>query len=72
MLFNWLGWEKLAPRENFARNQRNRLLGFGLDYKIGDNAMLFLRHNRYRYYDPNFIENHLKGTETMLELKITF
>jgi hypothetical protein len=72
LLFNWLGWEKLAPRENFARNQRNRLLGFGLDYKIGDNAMLFLRHNRYRYYDPNFIENHLKGTETMLELKITF
>jgi hypothetical protein len=60
--------------ENFntARNQRNRLMGFGLDYKIGENAMIFFRHNRYRYFDPNFIENHLKGTETMLELKLTF
>ena len=60
--------------ENFntARNQRNRLIGFGLDYKIGENAMIFFRHNRYRYFDPNFIENHLKGTETMLELKLTF
>jgi hypothetical protein len=25
-----------------------------------------------RYFDPNFIENHLKGWETMLELKINF
>ena len=60
--------------ENFntARNQRNRLMGVGLDYKIGENAMIFFRHNRYRYFDPNFIENHLKGTETMLELKLTF
>ena len=60
--------------ENFntARNQRNRLIGAGLDYKIGENAMIFFRHNRYRYFDPNFIENHLKGTETMLELKLTF
>ena len=60
--------------ENFntARNQRNRLIGVGLDYKIGENAMIFFRHNRYRYFDPNFIENHLKGTETMLELKVIF
>ena len=57
---------------NRARNQRNRLIGFGIDYKIGENAMLFFRHNRYRYFDPNFVENHLQGTETMLELKITF
>ena len=57
---------------NRARNQRNRLIGFGIDYKIGENAMLFFRHNRYRYFDPNFVENHLQGTENMLELKITF
>ena len=63
-----------AKPENYnnARNQRNRWIGLGLDYKIGENAMLFFRHNRYQYFDPNFIENHLKGTETMLELKITF
>ena len=43
-----------------------------LDYKIGQNAMVFFRHNQYRYFDPNFIENHLKGWESMLELKINF
>ena len=34
--------------------------------------MLFLRHSRYRYFDPNFIGNHLSGSETMLELKMMF
>ena len=55
-----------------ARNQKNTLFGLGFDYMIGPNAMIFFRHNRYRYFDPNFIENHLKGWETMLELKIKF
>ena len=53
-------------------NQKNTLLGFGLDYKIGQNAMVFYRYNQYRYFDPNFIENHLKGWEMILELKINF
>ena len=57
---------------NFARNQRNRLIGLGLDYKIGKGAMIFFRHNLYSYYDPNFVLNNLKGSETMLELKILF
>ena len=57
---------------NFSRNQRNRLIGLGLDYKIGKDAMIFLRHNLYNYYDPNFVLNNLKGSETMLELKILF
>ena len=57
---------------NFERNQRNSLIGCGIDYKIGDNAMLFLRQNFYKYYDPNFLFNNLKGTETMLELKFLF
>ena len=50
----------------------NRLIGLGIDFKIGNNAMIFLRHNLYKYYDPNFVLNHLKGNETMLELKILF
>ena len=57
---------------NFARNQRNRLIGIGLDYKIGKDAMIFFRHNIYSYHDPNFVLNNLKGSETMLELKILF
>tara|TARA_B100000287_G_scaffold230650_1_gene217272 strand:+ start:2712 stop:4607 length:1896 start_codon:yes stop_codon:yes gene_type:complete len=69
--FERLGLENLYRYTN-ARNQKNTFFGFGLDYKIGQNAMVFFRHNRYRYFDPNFIENHLKGWETMLELKINF
>jgi len=55
-----------------SRNQKNTLIGLGIDYKIGQNSMLFYRYNQYRYFDPNFIENHLKGWEMMLELKINF
>lgn len=69
--FERLGWGKLYRLTN-SRNQKNTLLGFGIDYKIGQNVMVFFRYNQYRYFDPNFIENHLKGWETMLELKINF
>ena len=58
--------------EQLPRNQTNTLVGVGFDYRIGSNAMMFMRHNIYRYKDPNFIDNDLKGTETMLELKFTF
>lgn len=71
VLFETLGFKKFNPN-NFSRNQRNRLIGFGVDYKIGKRAMLFLRHNLYKYYDPNFISYNLEGSETMLELKILF
>ena len=33
--------------------------------------MVFYRYNQYRYFDPNFIENHLKW-EMILELKNKF
>ena len=69
--FERLGLENLY-RYTKSRNQKNTLFGFGLDYKIGRNAMLFYRYNQYRYFDPNFIENHLKGWEMILELKINF
>jgi len=69
--FERLGLKNLYRYTNY-RNQNNTLFGLGLDYKIGQNAMLFFRYNQYRYFDPNFIENHLKGWETILELKINF
>lgn len=71
VFFDWIGYEK-GLENTYARNQRNRLFGLGIDYQISSNVGFFLRHNRYRFYDPNFIENHLEGTETMLELKVTF
>tara|TARA_B100001287_G_C22686308_1_gene533884 strand:- start:6942 stop:8807 length:1866 start_codon:yes stop_codon:yes gene_type:complete len=69
--FEMLGLKDLYRYTNYT-NQKNTLIGFGLDYKIGQNAMVFYRYNQYRYFDPNFIENHLKGWEMMLELKINF
>lgn len=69
--FEQLGLEKLYRFTNY-RNQKNTLFGIGLDYKIGQNAMVFFRYNQYQYFDPNFIDNHLRGWETMLELKINF
>lgn len=71
ILLETLGIKKFNSN-NFSRNQRNRLFGVGIDHHIGDNAMLFLRQNFYSYNDPNFVLNNLKGTETMLELKLLF
>ena len=71
ILLETLGIKKLNSN-NFSRNQRNRLFGVGIDHHIGENAMLFLRQNFYSYNDPNFVLNNLKGTETMLELKLLF
>ncbi len=69
--FEKLGWDKFYRYTKY-RNQKNTLIGYGFDYKIEENTFLFFRQNRYTYYDPNFIENHLKGWETTLELKIMF
>jgi hypothetical protein len=69
--FERLGLENLYRYTN-SRNQKNTLFGLGFDYKISHNAMLFYRYNQYRYFDPNFINNNLKGWEMMLELKINF
>ena len=40
LLYEFLGIDKFN-KVNRARNQRNRLIGIGFDYKIGENAMLF-------------------------------
>ena len=31
--------------------------------------MLFFRYSQYQYFDPNFIENHLKGWEMIIKNK---
>ena len=49
ILFERLGLENLYRYTN-SRNQKNTLYGLGLDYKIGQNAMIFFRYNQYRYF----------------------
>lgn len=57
---------------NEARNQRSSRMGVGLDVTLAPQMHLYLRHQWYRFVDPNFLDNKLRGTETMLELKMSF
>ena len=67
-------WLNLGSREwqTMARNQTHRRLGGGLDLSLTDRASLYVRHQWYSYKDPNFILNQLSGSETLVELKLTF
>ena len=66
-----LGLER-AEDVNEARNQRSSRMGVGLDVTLAPQMHLYLRHQWYRFVDPNFLDNKLRGTETMLELKMSF
>ena len=51
------------------RNQKNSLFGCGFDYKIGEKAMIFLRQNFYRFYDPNFFFKSPTGNRNYARIK---
>ena len=54
------------------RNQFGNGYGLGLDYTIAKNTALFIRHRWFSFEDKSFERDQFKGTETILELKITF
>ncbi|MFT7591792.1 MAG: hypothetical protein ACI9UJ_001721 [bacterium] len=54
------------------RNQRGWGVGLGIDYDISKNTALFLRHRWFHYEDRNFGRDAFNGTETVLELKLSF
>ena len=47
-------------------------VGLGLDVSLFTGVNLYVRQQWYSYRDPNFTMNQLSGTETMVELKMTF
>ena len=68
-------WHRLTGaqvRQTMARNQTHHRLGLGMDVSLSDGTNLYIRHQFYGYKDPNFTLNQLSGTETMVELKLTF
>ena len=68
-------WHRLTGaqvRQTMARNQTHHRLGLGMDMSLSDGTNLYIRHQCYGYKDPNFTLNQLSGTETMVELKLTF
>ena len=54
------------------RNQFGEGYGLGLDYTLAKNTALFIRHRWFSFEDKSFERDQFKGTETILELKITF
>ena len=70
-LTNWLSG---GSREvmTYSRNQTQSRIGAGLDVSLSDGVNLYLRHQWYAFRDPNFSLNALAGSETMVELKLTF
>lgn len=68
-------WHRLTGaqlRQTMARNQTHHRLGMGMDMSLSEGANLYVRHQWYGYKDPNFMLNQLSGTETLVELKLTF
>jgi hypothetical protein len=54
------------------RNQEGWGLGLGLDYDLAKNTALYLRHRWFSFEDRSFSRDRMKGTETILEIKLTF
>jgi len=54
------------------RNQTGEGYGLGIDYTVAKNTALFLRHRWFSFEDTSFERDQFNGTETILELKLTF
>ena len=70
----WTSWLRGGRHEvmTSARNQTQSRIGAGLDFSLGEGVNLYVRHQRYAFRDPNFSLHALAGSETMVELKLTF
>ncbi|MBO6517446.1 MAG: hypothetical protein JJ975_12945 [Bacteroidia bacterium] len=54
------------------RNQEGWGIGLGIDYNLAKNTALFIRHRWFRFEDKSFIRDAFNGTETVVELKLSF
>lgn len=77
---SYLGYESIVANyktdldvvSGAPRNQRGWGVGLGVDYDLSKNTALFLRHRWFHYEDRNFARDAFNGTETVVELKLTF
>lgn len=80
VLAAYLGYERILGNydtdidfESFRpRNQEGIGFGLGLDYDLGKNTTLYLRHRWYQFEDRNFAKDQFKGNESIVELKFSF
>ncbi len=61
----------VAPTNN-PRDQTGQGIGFGFDIDLGKNVGLYYRQRWFDYSDKNFADDHYKGQEATVELKLTF
>ncbi len=54
------------------RNQTGQGYGFGFDIAIGENAGLYFRQRWFSFRDKNFADDHFRGQEATVELKVMF
>ena len=77
---SYLGYERILANydtpvgdlSDRPRNQEGIGFGLGIDYDLSKNTALYLRHRWFQFEDRSFEKDAFKGTETVIELKLTF
>lgn len=63
---------RLGDAANDPVNQRSSSIGLGLDLMVSKGTGLYVRHRFFSARDFSFINDHLDGHETTVELKVFF
>lgn len=80
VLTSYAGYERVIANYNTEvdditrrpRNMTGRGVGLGLDYTLGRNTGLFIRHRFFGFEDASFANDKFNGHETLVELKMFF
>ena len=80
VLTGYAGYERILGNydtqvDDFTRRPRNmtgRGIGVGLDYTLGKNTGLFIRHRFFDFEDSSFSNDTFNGHETLVEIKMFF
>ena len=77
---SYVGYERILGnysteldfKSNRPLNQTGWGLGLGMDFNLGRNAGLYLRHRWFYFNDSSFDLDNFQGQETLVELKVFF
>jgi len=77
---NYLGFDRIIANDHtqldaitqLPKNQQGLSYAIGLDFQLAKNTGLYIRQRWMRYEDKHFAQDHYKGMETTVELKIFF
>ncbi len=77
---SYLGYERILANYQTdvdqvslrPRDQEGYGIGLGIDYDLSKNTALFIRHRWFSYEDRSFSKDAFSGTETVVELKLSF